>query len=89
MTRDQQTRSGERLPRKILDELKAARQSATMEDASFDWPDSTMTASCRSGNFNGRPDAFIKERTRLYRQSWIISRLDTIIAWAEGEPAKR
>lgn len=72
-----------KIPRKILDKLKAAREAATLESASFDWPDSTMTVKCRSGNFKGRPDKFIKERVRVYHQSWILPQLDAVIAWAE------
>jgi len=73
-----------RLPAKILDELRKARKAATLENAGFDWPDSTMTAKCRNGNFKGRPDTFIKERVKLYHDTWIIARLDRVIAWAEG-----
>lgn len=78
-------KNGERLPRKILDAIKEARRSATMEDAGFDWSDSTMTASCREGDFVGRPDTFIKNRTKLYRETWIVHPLDRVIAWAEGQ----
>lgn len=72
-----------RMPAKMLADLKAAREAATLENASFDWSDSHMTAECRSGNFDGRPDQFIKERVRLHHQTWIIKRLDAVIRWAE------
>jgi hypothetical protein len=72
-----------RIPKHILKALKKARAAATLENASFDWPDSRMSAACRSGNFDGRPDEFIKERVRLHHQTWIISPLDRVIAWAE------
>lgn len=73
-----------RIPKHILKLLKEARESATLKGASFDWPDSKMTATCRSGNFKGRPDEFIKERVRIHHQTWIIGRLDRAIAWAES-----
>lgn len=76
------------VPAKILKMLRDARQSATLETASFDWPDSTMKAECRSGNFEGRPDSFIKERVRIHHNSWIIQPLDEVIAWAEGKKKK-
>jgi hypothetical protein len=79
-----------KIPAKILKLLKDARQNATLETASFDWPDSHMTAKCRSGNFDGRPDEFIKERVRLHHQTWIIQRIDQVIEWAEAiSPADR
>jgi hypothetical protein len=78
-----------KIPRKMLDELKAARKAAQFDEMSqFDWADSKCTVTCRSGDFEGRPDTFIKERTRIYRQSWIIPQLDAVIAWAEGRDVR-
>lgn len=74
-----------RMPEKMLAELREARRAATLEDASFDWQDSHMQAECRSGNFEGRPDTFIKERVRNHHQMWIIQRIDRVIGWAEGK----
>ena len=74
-----------RIPAYMLSELKEARAAATLENASFDWPDSHMTATCSSGNFEGRPDIFIKERVRLHHLTWIIRRLDKVIRWAEPD----
>lgn len=54
-----------KIPADILKLLKDARDAAALGNASFDWSDSHMTADCRSGNFEGRPDEFIKERVRL------------------------
>ena len=76
------------IPADILKLLKDARDAATLENASFDWADSHMTANCRSGNFDGRPDEFIKERVRLHHKTWIIGPLDRVIKWAERN-AKR
>jgi hypothetical protein len=75
-----------RMPRKVLEALKEARQAATMEAASFGFPNDTVTASMHmEGTKTMHPDEFIKGETRLYRQSWIISPLDRVIAWAEGK----
>jgi hypothetical protein len=76
-----------RIPEDLLRALKEARAAATLETASFDWSDSHMTAACRSGDFDGRPDSFIKERVRLHHKTWIIHPLDRVIAWAE-KPAR-
>jgi hypothetical protein len=73
-----------RIPAKILAKLREAREAATLENASFDWPDSTMTATCRSGDFEGRPDDFIKQRVRCHHSTWIIHPLDSVIKWATG-----
>lgn len=75
-----------RMPRKILEALKEARKAATMENARFGFPDDTMTADLHMENPKTmHPDAFIKETTRNYRRSWIISPLDQVIDWAEGK----
>ncbi len=79
------SQSKQRVPAKVLDRLREARRHATLEDAKFDWDDSTMTAKCRDGDFEGRPDTFIKERVRCHHASWIIGPLDAVIAWAEGK----
>lgn len=76
-----------RIPKHILQALKDARQHATLENASFDWDDSHCKVECRSGNFEGRPDTFIKERVRVHHNSWIIGPLDRAIAWAENKKA--
>lgn len=73
-----------RAPDAVIAALREIRDLATLETASFDWEDSTMTAHCRSGNFKGRPDTFIKERVRLHHQTYIISPLEQLIAWADG-----
>jgi hypothetical protein len=67
-----------KLPIRIENRLRAARAAAAHERAH-------MIATCRSGHFEGRPDEFIKERTRLYNQTWIIGEIDRVLAWARGE----
>lgn len=74
----------DRMPRKILEALKAARAAATMEEASFGFPDDKVVASMHMRDTKTlHPDDFIKGQTRLYRQSWIIAPLDQVIEWAE------
>jgi hypothetical protein len=75
-----------KLPRKIIDLLEDARKAATLENASFDWSDSHAKVECRSGNFDGRPDVFIKERVRLHHSTWIIGPLDRVLKWAKAAP---
>lgn len=62
--------------------LQKAIKAANMENASFGGSRDVIS-------LNGGPpeplDAFIKERTRLYRQSWIVAPLNTVMAWAVGE----
>lgn len=74
-----------RVPKKILNDLRAARDAATMANASFGFPHDTVTASHHlQDTVTQHPDEYIKEATRLYRQSWIIGPLDNAIRWAEG-----
>lgn len=80
---------GHRVPRKILLALHEIRRTATMENASFGFPDDRLRVVRE--NFSTEipsdihPTDYIKEQTRLWRNSWIESPLDTIIAWAEGK----
>lgn len=73
MARPKSTR---RIPAKMIAALKEAREAATFS---------------RAGFFTFEPDAAkldaeLKERTRLYRETWIIARIDQVIAWAENTP---
>lgn len=73
---------GKKKARELLAEAKEARRAATMEKMGIGWPGETVTI---TGSVMGRddrtttPDEYIKEKTRLYRQSWIIGPLDRII----------
>ena len=55
--------------KKILGQLKAIRTIATMERASFG---------------NAGEDCLIKNKTKIWRETWIISPLDEIIKEMEG-----
>jgi hypothetical protein len=73
---------GKKQARELLAEAKEARRAATMERMSVAWPGAKITV---SGSFAGdgdgemNPDDYIRETTRLYRESWIIGPLDRII----------
>jgi len=61
--------------------LKAVRDAATLERASFsrfstDEPLPTSEAEVTD---------FIRKRTQLYRETWIIPKLDALIAKYEGK----
>lgn len=58
--------------RKVLEQL---REAATFERASFDSVHGPQTI---------RTDQ-IAERTRLYRESWIIARIDSLLRGTERE----
>lgn len=74
-----------RVPAHILYKLKDVRATAMMETASFGFPNDCVKATGHfEANFEGHPDEYIKEKTRLWRESWIKGPLDDIIAWAEG-----
>lgn len=73
------------ITKKDLAVLKEVRESATMERAGFGMPEDRVTW---SGGFNGEgsahPTEYIREQTRLYRESWIIAPLDKLIAKLEA-----
>lgn len=74
-----------RAPDAVIVALENALRAATMETANFGFgterlkitsgPNTGTVASC---------DEFIKERTRLYRDSWIIPQIEEALAWAKG-----
>lgn len=74
-----------RIPQHVIDRLKKIRQTATMNNASFGFPHDTVTHTHHfEDTKTEHPDDYIKEKTRLWRLSWIIEPLDEVIAWAEG-----
>lgn len=76
----------QRVPNRLMRALEGARKSATMEQASFGFPGDTVTHGHHmEAKATEHPDTYIKERTRLYRESWIIHPLDDVIAWAKGD----
>lgn len=68
-----------RVPKHVWKALVEARKSATMENANFN---NILDPGLRIEGMTA--DEFIKERTRIYRETWVISRLDEAIKWAKG-----
>lgn len=73
---------GKKQARLLLAELKEARRAATLESASFEWDGETVTT---RGSFASDEDGietptnYIRRKTRLYRESWLIGPLDRVI----------
>lgn len=64
-----------KMPRSHLNLLRDAMSAATFDSAaffSFD-PD------------GDKKDAELRERTRLYRETWIIPQIKAVIDWAENK----
>jgi hypothetical protein len=57
-------------PKYIIKALRDARKAATYESACLD--------------NDPVKDAYIKEETRLYNNTWIVHPLDKALKWAEG-----
>ena len=80
-----------RIPLERIRELKELRRIATMENASFGMPGDHVIhhawgPDAVPGGEKKDTTEFIADRTRLWRQSWLIGPLDDLIAWAEGQP---
>lgn len=71
-----------RAPRHIITSLERALGYARLDTAGFGMPHDTVTV---NGRPRGTVDAFIKEETRIHRESWIIPELEGALAWARGE----
>ena len=77
---------GKKKARELLAEAKEARRAATMQTMSVGWLGETVS---QAGTFAGdedgvtTPDEYIRDKTRLYRESLIIGPLDRIIAELE------
>jgi hypothetical protein len=76
-----------RAPQKVIDGLEEALRVAKMETACFGMPGDRV----RVVNASSMPartqdlDTFLKEGTRLYRESWLIPEIEEVLAWARGE----
>lgn len=81
----------------LLRRLREARKAATMEHAGFDdLGGSTLVRFCPNPIAASLPRTdpeneteYIKQRTALYRQSWIIGPIDEAIALVEAEQSRR
>lgn len=75
-----------RAPKHVIADLRAALNYAQMTEnsARFGRDEVTLNAGKDYARAMGTEDEFIKERTRLWRQSWLIPRIEKALAWAEG-----
>lgn len=72
-----------KLPRRIVEKLLKARRAATMETASFGFPEDEVTARhLHGGTVTMHPTDYIKDRVRIYNQSWIIAEIYRVLEWA-------
>lgn len=69
-----------KLPKFLVNRLKEARRAATMEQAGFGFSTDTLVV---AGKTVGVTE-FIKESTRVYRETWIIPQIDEVLAWAKS-----
>lgn len=75
----------DRLPEHVLVHIRDAIASATMERAGFNGMNSdgvTITEGKQEPVYHNSLTGFIKERTRLFRQSWIIAPLEEVLKWS-------
>lgn len=78
----------------VLKDLRMARAAATMENAGFHDMGGSMLARFSNDGVTMRTmpveeTEYIRERTKLYRESWIIGMIDAAIAEIEREPKPR
>lgn len=75
----------DRLPEHILVYIRDAIGSAGMKRAGFDGMNRdgiTITEGEGEPTYYNSMTGFIVERTRLYRQSWIVSPLERVLKWS-------
>ncbi len=72
-----------RMPKRILAQLREARKAATFENANFGWGHAEV-----SGDVV-KVDTLVKEKSQIYRKTWLLPRLDEVINWAEGGETRR
>lgn len=75
-----------RAPLHVIRNLENALKSARMTEAQFGFTTESVTP---NGSMGGNiatvsKDEYIKEETRLYRESWIIPQIEEALAWAMG-----
>ena len=76
-----------RAPLKIIRRLEEALRYARMERATFGMPYDTLqiTSGLGRSDEHVKIDEFVKERTRLWRQTWLIPEIEAALKWAKGE----
>lgn len=76
-----------KLPKDVVKQLLSARRAATMEKFRHGFPNDRVTVKAlHDKNETVHPTEYIKEATRLYRQSWIITPIDLVFEWAGLDP---
>lgn len=73
------------ITKKQIPEVKEMLRIAKMENAGFGFPEDIVT-------FHGREthiDEFIKEQTRLYRETWLIAPLERLLNELEAKSKKK
>ncbi len=79
-------RSRPHAPQSVINNLEEALRTAKMETACFGLPGERVITS--GGPLTGQSadiDTFLKDRTRLFRESWLIPEIEQALAWAKGE----
>jgi hypothetical protein len=84
----------DRLPEHVLNSLRDARKSATLENASFDRVGRTKgcqvivrvpydDGEVHETVFEGSVTDFIRDRVRLHHGSWVIAPIDRVLEWSQ------
>ncbi len=82
--------------KELIEKLETIRSYATLEQASFGFPDDRVEIKSvfAGGDDRGRvgdvihPTDYVTRITKVYRESWIISTLDEVIASLREQPSK-
>jgi hypothetical protein len=76
-----------RIPKERIKQLEELRKYILMENASFGHSKLTLHHShgfVKAGDYTS--DAYVKEATRLWRQTWVLPIIDKLLAWGKNEP---
>lgn len=79
------SRKRSRAPAHIIEKLRELDRVSSYVNARFGGPgEETLAAAVFRGKGGIKVDAYIKEETRLHRESWILPLLSELLDWAEG-----
>lgn len=84
------SRRTNRLPRRVENDIREALKMVRFGDnAQFGMPRDRVKADHPTDYRDTRKsftrDEYVKEATRIYRESWIIPKLERVLRWSEGE----
>jgi len=72
----------------VVELLNETVRSARMEKASFGWPNDVVEAkNTMELNTTCHPTAYIKDKTKLYRETWIVSPILRVIKHLQNTDA--